>query len=189
MPIKFIADDDQWEVEIPYFEDASGADGVVGYSTTQDEAELKEKIRTEVARVGSRVESFVKGHYEDESASGTPDRYGYMIQFTYHGVEGRINVAALPIRKETAARKRQAHRQALFTIWKMLESHYNCRLNMPHDTPLIPFLLDDKGRTLLEAIQSAGILPQLPSPKQTMEGGFEADDENMIEGEIREIDK
>jgi hypothetical protein len=189
MPIKFIPDDDQFEVEIPYFEDATGAEGVIGYSTQQDEAELQEKIRTEIARVGGRVESFQKGKYKEESSTKTmPDRYGYQILFSYQNADGRINVATLPIKNETPARKRQAHRQALYTIWKMLQSHYNCRLNMPNDTPLIPYLLDDKGRTLLEAISAAGILPQLPSPTQKMEGGFDPDDENVVDGEAREID-
>lgn len=161
--------DDQGDLTVPFFEDASSALGVVGYTTSLSEAKLQAKVKQAMADLGGVVTGFQSGKFGN--------RHAYRIEFIYQGSAGRIDIACLPVRKETPARLRQTKRQALFSVWKRLESQFNSMLVSPGDVPLVPYMLNEKGQTMLEWMRDAGKLAQLPEPK---------DDDDAVEGEFRE---
>jgi len=170
--MEFVPDERDEGLTVPYFEEASNSLGVVGYSTNRSEKELRVEIERSMAHLGSAIKSFQSGRFGPE---GGPYRYGYVIAFTWQGMEGRISVAGLPIRNETPARVEKSKRHALYSVMLRLEAQFNSQLVMPGDMPLVPYLLDAKGRSLMEAIAEQQHFPQLPEPKG-----------NVVDGEWRE---
>jgi hypothetical protein len=160
--------DDKGDLQLPYFEDAKNEIGVVGYSSQRSEAQLKTLIKTSMGYLGGNIVSFQSGKFGE--------RYGYRIEFNYHGASGRIDIAALPIRDETNSRVSQAKRHALYSVWKKLESQFNSLLVMPGDVPLVPYMLNERGQTMLEWMRDQGKLPALPEP-----------DDDVVDGEFSEI--
>jgi len=159
--------DDQENVSVPYFEDASSMIGVIGHSTQRTERELQVEIERAMGYLGAGVSFFQSGKFGD--------RYGYRIEFVWRGAKGRIDVAALPLRKETRSKIDRCKRQALYSVMHKLQGQFNSQLNMPGDVPLVPYMLDIQGRTLIEAMRERDELPALPKPE-----------DDVIEGEFRE---
>ena len=87
--------DDHDELTVPYFEDAKSSIGVIGHATQRSERELKVEIERAMGHLGASVSLFQAGKYDETN------RYGYRIEFLWGGAKGRIDVAALPLRKET----------------------------------------------------------------------------------------
>jgi len=95
--------------------------------------------------------------------------------------EGKIEIAVLPIKKETATRREGALKQALYTVREMLESQFNSGVLIPGSAPLIPYMIDDQGRTLAEALSETDSIPLLSPP---LEEG-----ENYVEGDFNEVEE
>ena len=166
----FVPNPESEELKIPYWEDASNADGVHGYTTTKSVKELKSLITGSFGRLGGSVTGFTEGN-----TKSLPKRYGYRISFTYNGVAGRITVFALPIRKETPTKVDKAKRHALISVHARLQAQYNTALVMPGDIPLMPWLLNKEGQTMTEYLTDIGSVPLLPAPEYNdiEEGEFE----------------
>ena len=160
--------DERDELNVPYFEDASSMLGVIGHSTQRSEQELRIEIERAMAHLGATVSFFQPGKFGD--------RYGYRIEFLWRGAKGRIDVAALPLKKETEGRIKKCKRQALFSVMHKLQGQFNSQLNMPGDVPLVPYMLDASGKTLIEAMRERDELPALPEPE----------DKDIVEGEFTE---
>lgn len=176
----FVPDEgEEEEFKIPYFEDASGELGIVGYSTTLTENQLQAKIREAAALLKMTIVGFAKGKKKD--------RHAYRIYFTQYGAKGQIDIAALPIRKSTERREQQAKRQALFTAWKRLEAAFNSRMNMPNDFPFIGNILGPKGVTLGQMLISQELAPALPPPHVEGEDN-EGEGGDAMEGEFHEVE-
>ena len=163
--------DESGDLTIPFFEDANNSLGVVGYTTSLSETKLQSKIKQAMADLGGIVTGFQFGMFGE--------RHAYRIEFIYQGSAGRMDIACLPLRKETEARLRQTKRHALFSVWKRLEGLFNSMLVSPGDAPLVPYMLNEQGMTMLEWMRDEGRLPALPKPE-------EADD--TVDGEFREAD-
>ena len=166
--MEFIPDEKDEGLTVPYYEDASNALGVVGYATNRSEKELRVEIERAMAHLGASIQSFQSGRFGPETG---PYRYGYVITFRWQGVDGRIVVAGLPIRNETPSRIEKTKRHALYSVMLKLESQFNSQLVMPGDFPLVPYLLNDKGQSLMEAIAQSSNFPALPEPKGDIEEG------------------
>ena len=124
-----------------------------------------------MGHLGAAVSHFQSGKFAD--------RYGYRIEFIWRGARGRIDVAALPLRKETPGKIKRCKRQALFSVMHKLQGQFNSQLNMPGDVPLVPYMLDASGRTLIEAMREEGQLPALTDSET---------DSDVVEGDFRESD-
>ena len=171
----FIPDDiDVKAPEIPWFEDASSELGVKGHGTRKSIDELKTEIKSAMSKLGGGVTSFISGTYPT-----VPVRLGFLIEFKYGTREGKIEVAALPMKKDTPAKRRDALKQALYTVRESLEAQFNSRLNMPGNAPLVGWLLDDQGRTLSEVLAGDAGIPLLTPPLR--EGD---EDLEVVEGEL-----
>jgi len=176
----FIPDDmENKEPTIPWFEEVTSESGIKGHYTKKSIEELKTEIKAAMSRLGGGVKTFMSGTYETE-----PKRYGYLINFAYGSREGRIEIAALPMEKETEGKRKRALKQALFTAREMLEAQFNSGLLVPGSAPLIPYLLDDQGRTLSEAMAAAENIPLLSPPmsEQVKSGGGD-----VVDGEFTEV--
>ena len=182
MRTSFIPDDmDVKEPSIPWFENATQETGVKGHRTRKGIEELKTEIKSAMSKLGGGVTTFLSGTYHTK-----PKRYGYQITFAYGNREGRIEVASLPMKNETEGRRKQALKQALFTVRAMLEAQFNAGLLLPGSAPLVPYLLDDQGRTLAESLAETANIPLLSPPIHTQVVEDE-DDGNTVEGEFSEV--
>ena len=175
--MKFVPDD--FEVkssQVPWFEDASSELGIRGHRTHKTIETLKTEIKAAMSKLGGGVTSFLSGKFET-----IPPRYAYQINFNYGVREGKIEIAVLPIKKETATRREGALKQALYTVREMLESQFNSGVLIPGSAPLIPYMIDDQGRTLAEALSETDSIPLLSPP---LEEG-----ENYVEGDFNEVEE
>jgi hypothetical protein len=112
--------------------------------------------------------TFTEGQYQ-----GFPKRYGYRLEFMFAGQRGRLEVAALPIRKEGGTKRSQALNQALFTVREALEAQYLMSLLLPNSSPLLPYLLvPGTGKTVSQIMQEENDVPLLAG---------------SLEGEWREV--
>ena len=159
---------EQENADVLYFEDASSSLGIIGHATQRTERELKNEIELAMGHLNAGVSFIQLGKFGN--------RHGYRIEFEWRGGRGRIDVAALPIKKETKGRIKQAKRQALFSVMRKLQGQFNSQLNMPGDVPLVPYMLNPEGQTLIEAMRERGQLPVLPKPE----------DDDTVEGNWRE---
>lgn len=177
----FVPDDHDDSVTIPFWEDASNTIGVKGYSSTKTIKALESEIRKAMGFLGGTINGIQSGTIPWKGADGNI-RYAFRIFFTYMGAEGRIDIAALPIQKETPARVKQARRHALYSVMLRLEGMFNSILTMPGDMPLVPYMMNESGQTMVEFLQLEGKVPKLQAPP---EGQVDENGET-VEGEFRE---
>lgn len=169
--MKFIPDDPIDGLQIPYYEEASSSLGIVGHTTNRTEQELRIEIERYMAHLGAAITGFASGRFGEDDEG--PFRHGYVIDFKWEGNPGRIIVAGLPIRKETVIRIDKAKRHALYSVMLRLQSQFNSQLVMPGDMPLVPYLLNESGQTLMEVVAEQQGFPQLEAPQgEVVEGDF-----------------
>jgi len=140
---------------VPFFEDQSDAK-IPGRGTEKQLAQLQGEIIELMGRLRAGGVTFIQGTHP-----GTPKRYGFQIGFNINGVPGRIDVAALPIKNETDAKKDRALAQALYLVRNWLEAEVFSAVYRPGAISLVPFLIDDSGRTMTEALVTSGKFPLL----------------------------
>ncbi len=145
------------QADVPFFEDQS-EQKIPGRRTEKTQKNLKGEIISLMAKLGAGGVLFIQGTYPGERK-----RYGYQIQFNINGVPGRFDVAALPIKSETAVKKDRALAQALYLIRNWLEAEHFSAVYRPGAVALLPYLIGEGGQTLTEAIIAGGKLPLLVS--------------------------
>lgn len=140
---------------IPFFDDQSD-EKIPGRGTKKTCEQLQQEIRELMLKLEAFSVMFTPGTFDDK-----PKRYGYRMTFKLAGASGRIEIAALPIRTETPNKKDRALAQALYLVRGWLESEAFSQVYRPGSVPLMPYLLDEKGRTVTEALQANGGIPLL----------------------------
>jgi len=188
--MQFIPNNDQKPtIDVPYFDEARSADGWQGHTTTLSYDRLKSDVTNAIARLGGVVHSFQQGTYEIEKKV----RMGVQIHYSIEGpnkqmIYGRLDIAALPV-KEPKRRsnwrgtktnwEEASLRMAMFNVVQVLKAQWILKQMNPDYVPLMPWLLNDKGRTITELYTSAGMGNlALPKPKT----------DEAIMGEFREMD-
>lgn len=147
----------------PYFEDAHNA-AIAGADLRKTLDYYQQKICNAVTRLNGFVVNFIPVHSTDE-----PMRYGYRLTFMFAGIRGQLDIAALPIRKETRVKKEKALKQALFLCWKELDAQADSWVYRPNSMPLLPYLIGNNGKTVTESLMSGGLIPDI-SPLQLRPG-------------------
>ena len=142
---------------IPFFED-SQKHGVPGRGTTKTINTLQDEIASLLLRLDAFSIYFVPGIYP-----GQTKRYGFQIFFQFATAKGRLDCAALPIRKETPTKKNDAQKQALYLLRNELEAMLFARIYKPGAFPLVPYLIGEGNKTVTEALIERGNLPALTS--------------------------
>lgn len=147
--------------QIPYFEDSSEVK-IPGWRTRKDAPTLQREIMGLMLKLNAGNVNFTPGRFP--AAPNQPQRYGYLMTFSLNGIPGRMEIAALPLRKETAIRKDDALQQALFLVRNWLESEIYSVMYRPGSVPLIPFLIGAGNKTVTEALLESTDLPLLANP-------------------------
>ncbi|MCL4248304.1 MAG: hypothetical protein KJ065_09175 [Anaerolineae bacterium] len=157
MPASFTPEMQANSIKVPYFEDAR-ADLTPGYATTKSAERLQTDIAQLIIRLGGSGPTFLQGSF----GSGREKRYGYEVTFTFGGRPAVMQVAALPIRRETYQKKIQALRHALYTIVEQLKTQIAARIMSPGYEPLVQFLLvPGTGKTVGELVLISNDVPNL----------------------------
>lgn len=153
---------------VPYFDDIyKSGSGIPGSSAKGSIEDYQMQIEALIRQLNATHVQFVQGHYpgqgDPSAGSGQvqPDRYGYQILFRLNGNPGRIDVAALPIRRESRHKIDRAKAQALFLVRDWLQSEVYSHLYRPGSITLIPYLIGDDGRTVTETLLQSKALPML----------------------------
>jgi hypothetical protein len=152
--MKFIPDQPETTAAfVPFFEDSSELE-ISGRGTHKSIAELRTEIEDELVRLGARRVKFAEGKFDT-----TPTRYGFIVSFLFHDHEAQIDVAALPLKKFTDAKKESALKQALYLLRNWVRSEREAALYRPTSQPLLPYVLSDDGqKTLIQvAAQKLGV--------------------------------
>ncbi len=143
---------------VPFFEDSSDLK-IPGRGTHKTEKQLQVEIRDLMMRLDAGNIVFSPGMFE--VSPGVPKRYGWLMTFNLNGAPGRMEIAALPLRKETPIKKNDALCQALYLVRNWLESEVFSTMYRPGAVPLIPFLIGAGNKTVTELLVESGDLPLL----------------------------
>ena len=143
---------------IPYFEDSQDRK-IPGRGTEKSADKLQQEIRQLMLELDAGNIVFSPGKFE--VSPGVPARYGWLMTFSANGLKGRMEIAALPMRRESPAKKDQALRQALYLVRNWLESEVFSVLYRPGAVPLIPFLIGTGNKTITEALLESTDIPLL----------------------------
>lgn len=141
---------------IPFFEDSQDK-AIPGRGTQKSIDTLQKELVGILARLGASLVMFTPGKYPD----GPRVRYGFQVTFAYGEGRGRIDCAALPMRKETPARKDRALAQALYLLRDELQAQVWSSVHKPGSVPLLPYLLGSNGMTVMEHLVATQQVPQL----------------------------
>lgn len=144
---------------IPYFEDLTGRN-IPGWATEKSLSSLLQEIVALMHQMGAFNVFPMPGTYAD----GGRVRYGFQINFGYGQARGRIECAALPLRKDTKGKKDRALAQAVFLLRDELQAMVYASIHKPGAVPLVPYLIGTGGKTVTEALAETGNLPLLSAP-------------------------
>ena len=160
--------------EVPYFDDVSGEGGWQGHATGKSLATLVSEVSSSLARLGGIVTGFQRGTF----AAGDKIRDGYRIRYFIEApngntMPGRLDVAALPVRKE--ARREKSLRMALYMLRNALDGLWFLRQLSPGYAPLMPWMLDcHTGKTVTQLWSETKTMSNLlPPGEEFTEGEFE----------------
>lgn len=152
----FIADKPTAPVQsVPFLEDITAKD-VPGAGVTKEPEYYQKGIKKLLEEMGAARVEFVPGVHNDRLK-----RYGYQIVFRLNGIPGRIDIAGLPMRTETRAKKERVLAQALYLVREWLTAEMYSSIYRPGAVTLVPFLIGRGGKTVTEELMASGELPNL----------------------------
>jgi len=183
--MNFIPEQPQKAVEVPYYEDATAADGWQGQGTTKSIETLKSEVRQAIERLGGTVTGFQKGTFD----IGEIKRDGFQIRYhieTLNGdiIPGRLDVAALPVRPvrgydrrhaPESTRRDKSLRMALYMLVISIDGLRFLQKLSPGYAPLMPFILADKDKTVSQLWSESSIMSRLlpPGDSEFVEGEYQ----------------
>lgn len=144
--------------EIPWFDDTKGT-GIPGNRARKELGKFMDEIEDLMSELGADRIRFHEGMYA--GGEGQPERHGYQVTFELNEVKGRLDVAALPMRSETAQKRDRALAMALTLLRNWLQSEVYSHLYRPGSIALIPFLIGHDGKTVTESLSELYELPML----------------------------
>lgn len=174
--MNFIPEQPKEAQSVPYFEDATSADGWQGQSTTKSVKALQSEIREAISYLGGEIISFQSGRFDEIDREGFLIRY-VMVSPDGRELPGRINIAALPLRAFSPRKHDQTLRMALYMVHLALKGVWFLQQLSPGFSALVPFMMGPGNKTISE-LWAEGPMNNLLPP-----GG----DDDFIEGEGREI--
>lgn len=179
----FIPDQPKAAENVPFYEDVTSTQGWQGQTTTKSIEILKSEVSIAVTRLGGMVTSFQKGTFQ----IGDRDRLGYRVNYSIETpdgnlIPGRIDIAALPVRKNPPnsydSRCEKSLKMALFMLRDAFDGLWFLQQLSPGFVPLLPFMLSGKKElTISQLWNESSMMKNLLPPSK---GDF-------IEGEIREL--
>jgi len=168
--------------KVPYFEDATSADGWQGHATTKSVKTLQAEIKTALERMEGDVTNFVSGTFEINGQT----RQGFQLFYVLPGpsgkhLKGRMDIAALPVKdKFNANKKEKSLRMALFMVIIALKGSWFLEVLAPGFSVLMPGLLVDREGNTLSDLYTKGMTDHLLPSGDSFQ-------EDVIEGEIKDV--
>jgi len=191
--MNFIPDQDQAEIQIPYYEDAHSDDGWQGHATNESAESLRAQISAEIGRLGGTVTRWMKGifHINEQERQGIQIAY-QVVGLNGEVFQGRIDVAGLPFKlpyggkkghggykNAVESKKKKSLTMALYNVREALKAMRILRALSPGYAALIPWLLvGDSEKTIGEAFISGSGLPALSSGEDIVETTFKIIEES-----------
>ena len=183
--MNFIPEQSKDSKRVPYYEDATKADGWQGQATDKTIKALQSEITQSISRLGGLVTGFQRGMFENEDGKRDGFRIHYAIEAADgRQVPGRIDIAALPIKPDLGPRadinrhKELSLKMALYMLRVALDGTWFLQQLSPGYAALVPFMLGPGKKTISELWADSSIMNNLLPP---------GDDEDFIEGEATEI--
>ena len=179
----FIPDQPKQIQEVPFYEDVTAAGGWQGHSTSKSISSLKSEITASIGRLGGLVTGFQRGTF----MIGEQAREGFQIHYVIEQpdggmMRGRLDVAALPVRKSERlrrsyeTRKDKSLRMALYMLRNALDGTWFLQQLSPGYAPLMPWMLEaNSGKSLTQLWSESAAMRQLlpPSEGDFIDGDFE----------------
>ena len=144
------------EQAVPFFEESQQMD-IPGRGTKKTVLQLQGEVSEALVRLNASLSKFASGEYSE----GERKRYGFRITFVYGGLPGRIDCAALPLKKETPAKKERALAQALYLLRDELVAMAWSAIHKPGSVPLLPYIVGNDGNTVTEALVQRQQIPEI----------------------------
>lgn len=141
------------KLSVPFYEDQSK---IAGASVSKSLDYYEKAVKETMTKLGAYEVVVMVGTYD-----GPPLRYGYQITFKLVNIPGRIDCAALPIKKLTKTKKDRALCQALYLLNNWLEAELHSTIYRPGSIPLVPYLIGSGDRTVTESLIELQELPRL----------------------------
>lgn len=173
--IGFIPDVKGAAADVPFFDDVTAEGGWQGHSTGKSIEALKSEVTASIGRLGGMVIGFQRGQFQ----VGEHLRDGFRISYAVEAPDGkmfpgRLDIAALPVRKNPRAgydrrvrsddaRREKSLKMALFMLKVGLDGTWFLSKLSPGFAPLMPWMIGKTGQTITEAWQ-AGIMNNLLPP-------------------------
>jgi hypothetical protein len=170
--------------KVPYFEEATAAEGWKGHTTTKSIKILQAQIKTAIERMDGYVDRFVFGQHEVNGQL----RQGFQLYYVLPGPEGRqfrgrMDIAALPVKdKWNVAKKEKSLRMALYMVCMALEGAWFLEVLAPGFSVLMPGLLVDKEGHTVSDLYTQGMTDHLLPPGEAFQ-----ESEEVVEAEVKEI--
>jgi hypothetical protein len=163
-------EEQQSGISVPYLEEAR-ADYAPYYDVRgREPKQVQREVIAEFDKLDAGNVQFREGFFGDKKR-----RYGYEVTFIYGGARGRMQIAGLPMRTETEAKKRRVLLQALSILRDWLKTQVTAQVFAPGNDPLMQFLLVDGQRTVNEYLIETRKLPTAnPLLTDVVEGVIES---------------
>jgi len=175
---------------VPFFEDATAANGWQGQATGKSIETLKSEIMSHIGKLGGLVAGFEKGSFGN--------RAGYRVHYVIESpggkhVPGFIDVAALPLKPHNYYDRRnrtpesvlldRALCMALYNVADCLGALWKLQRLSPGFAPLMPFMLGQGGMNLTQMWSSGSVMKALMPPADQ---DF-IKDEKVLDAEVVEV--
>jgi hypothetical protein len=179
----FIPDQPKAVENVPFYEDVTSAQGWQGQTTTKSMETLKSEITMAVSRLGGMVNGFQKGIF----LVGNQERQGFRVSYSIEipdgkFMPGRIDIAALPVRKAPInsfnSRCEKSLKMALYMLRNSFDGLWFLQQLSPGFAPLMPFMLSGtKDLTVSQLWSETALMQSLLPPG----------DADFIEGEVKTV--
>ncbi len=172
----FIPDQPQKATQVPFYDDATSADGWQGQATGKSIEQLKSELVLSLSRLGATVTGIQKGVFDPDGKT----RLGYRVRYFIEAndgqlLQGKIDIASLPVRGDLRSRttaesqREKSLKMALYMLKISIDGLWFLRQLSPGYAPLMPFMLGTNGKTISQMWIEQNQAMALPEP---IEGEF-----------------
>ncbi len=168
----FIPEQPKKAAAVPFYDDVTSDAGWKGQTTTKSLETLKSEIVQSVSRLGGIVVGFQKGSFQ----IGDQKREGFRVSYNLETgdgdmVPGRIDVAALPVKKAVSGRYAsyqsrcdKSLKMALFMLRDSFDGLWFLQQLSPGFAPLMPFMLAKGDMTVSQLWSESTLMTNLLPP-------------------------
>lgn len=140
------------EIEVPFFEDATG-ETAPNYSTKRTVEDAQSELSRWVGKHGGIVVGLSPVKFNATIKNKIVVRYGYILDFIFGGgARGRMHIAGLPMKAETPDKKNRILAMALLNRAELFKTAFTTRIHDPYSNPLFQYLLVDDNHTVAQML-------------------------------------